>query len=119
MTDLNNQTTSPIYAALNSFLPSNVPNQTTKPKAYLNWILLDDQLKYVSSYPQSGAVAVTTSGTLNILGYTGLPITKNGFLYIWVSNETPGWDAFFDNLVVNNMQARCWKKHTTILSGLP
>jgi RHS repeat-associated protein len=100
ITDLNNQTTSPIYAALNSFLPSNDPNQTTKPKAYLNWILLDDQLKYVSSYPQSGAVAVTTSGTLNILGYTGLPITKNGFLYIWVSNETPGWDAFFDNLVV-------------------
>jgi RHS repeat-associated protein len=100
ITDLNNQTTSPIYAALNSFLPSNDPNQTTKPKAYLNWILLDDQLKYVSSYPQSGAVAVTTSGTLNVLGYTGLPITKNGFLYIWVSNETPGWDAFFDNLVV-------------------
>ena len=100
ISDLNNQTTSPIYAALNSFLPSNDPNQTTKPKAYLNWILLDDQLKYVSSYPQSGAVAVTTSGTLNVLGYTGLPITKNGFLYIWVSNETPGWDAFFDNLVV-------------------
>ena len=100
ITDLNNQTTSPIYAALNSFLPSNDPNQTTKPKAYLNWILLDDQLKYVSSYPQSGAVAVTTAGTLKVLGYTGLPITKNGFLYIWVSNETPGWDAFFDNLVV-------------------
>ncbi len=100
ITDLNNQTSSPIYAALNSFLPSNDPNQTTKPKAYLNWILLDDQLKYVSSYPQSGAVAVTTAGTINILGYTGLPITKNGFLYIWVSNETPGWDAFFDNLIV-------------------
>ncbi len=100
ITDLNNQTTSPIYAALNSFLPTDDPNQTTKPKAYLNWILLDDQLKYVSSYPQSGAVAVTTAGTINILGYTGLPITKNGFLYIWVSNETPGWDAFFDNLIV-------------------
>jgi RHS repeat-associated protein len=54
----------------------------------------------VSSYPQSGGIAVTTAGTLNTLGYTGLPITKNGFLYIWVSNETPNWDAFFDNLVV-------------------
>jgi RHS repeat-associated protein len=54
----------------------------------------------VSSYPQSGGIAVTTAGTLNTLGYTGLPITKNGFLYIWVSNETPSWDAFFDNLVV-------------------
>jgi RHS repeat-associated protein len=100
ISDLNNQTTSPIYAALNSFLPTDDPNQTTKPKAYLNWILLDDQLKYVSSYPQSGAVVVGAAGTLNTIGYTGLPITKNGFLYIWVSNETPNWDAFFDNLVV-------------------
>ncbi len=100
ITDLNNTSSSPIYAALNSFLPTDDPTPSGKPKAYLNWILLDDQLKYVSSYPQSGAVAVTTAGTLNTLGYTGLPITKNGFLYIWISNETPNWDAFFDNLVV-------------------
>jgi RHS repeat-associated protein len=99
MTDLNNTTTSPIYAAINSFM-TNDPNQSTKPKAYLNWILLDDQLKYVGSYPQSGAVVVGTAGVLNTLGYTGIPITKNGFLYVWVSNETPNWDAFFDNLKV-------------------
>ena len=100
LTDLNNTGASPIYAALNSFLPNDDPNTSGKPKAYLNWILLNYQLKYVSSYPQSGGFAVTTAGTLNTLGYTGLPITKNGFLYIWVSNETPSWDAFFDNLVV-------------------
>jgi RHS repeat-associated protein len=104
LTDLNNQTTSPIYAALNSFLPANDPNPSGKPKAYLNWILLDDQLKYVSSYPQSGAIVVGAAGTLNTLGYTGLPITKNGYLYIWVSNETPNWDVFFDNLSVKHYQ---------------
>ncbi len=100
ITDLNNQTSSPIYAALNSFLPNYDPTPANTPKAYVNWILLDDQLKYVSSYPQSGAAAVGAAGALNIIGYTGLPITKNGFLYIWVSNETPNWDVFFDNLVV-------------------
>jgi RHS repeat-associated protein len=100
ITDLNNTSTSPIFAALNSFMPANDPNQSTKPKAYLNWILLDDQLNYVSSYPQSGAIVIGAAGTLNVLGYTGLPITKNGFLYIWVSNETPSWDVFFDNLSV-------------------
>jgi RHS repeat-associated protein len=100
ITDLNNTGSSPIYAALNSFLPSNDPTPASTPKAYLNWILLDDQLKYVSSYPQSGAVAAGAAGTLNILGYTGLPITKNRYLYIWVSNETPNWDVFFDNLVI-------------------
>ena len=71
----------------------------------MNWILLDDQLKYVSSYPQSGAIVVGSSGLngSNLqapLGYTGIPITKNGFLYIWVSNETPNWDVLFDNLKV-------------------
>ena len=101
MSELNNTTTSPLYAALNNFM-SNDPNPTGKPKAYLNWILLDEQLNYVSSYPQSGAVVVGSSGVLNTLGYTGLPITKNGYLYIWVSNETPNWNVFFDNLVVKH-----------------
>ena len=57
-------------------------------------------MKYVSSYPQSGAIAVGASGVINILSNTGIPITKNGFLYIWVSNETPNWYVYFDNLKV-------------------
>jgi len=66
ITDLNNQTTSPIYSALNSFM-SNDPNPAGKPKAYLNWMLLDDQLKYVSSSPQSYAMAANVSGVLTTL----------------------------------------------------
>jgi RHS repeat-associated protein len=100
--DLNNTSTSPVYAALNSFLTGNDPDPSGKPKAYLNWILLDEQLKYVSSYPQSGAIVVGAAGTLNNLSYTGIPITKSGYLYIWVSNETPNWDVFFDNLAVKH-----------------
>jgi RHS repeat-associated protein len=100
LTDLNNTSTSPVYAALNSFITGNDPNPSGKPKAYLNWILLDEQLKYVSSYPQSGAIVVGAAGSLNNLSYTGIPVTKSGYLYIWVSNETPNWDVFFDNLRV-------------------
>jgi RHS repeat-associated protein len=102
VTDLTNPVSSPIYSALNNFLPSNDPNTTTKPKAYLNWILLDDQFKGVSTYPQSGAIPVGSADVLNTLAYSGIPITKNGYLYIWVSNETPGWDVFFDNLTVQH-----------------
>ena len=43
---------------------------------------------------------VGAAGTLNNLSYTGIPVTKSGYLYIWVSNETPNWDVFFDNLRV-------------------
>jgi RHS repeat-associated protein len=97
--------TSPVYTGLTSFLSSNDPTPGTKPKAYLNWILLDEQLRYVNSYPQSGAAAVATAGTNGgvlqaPLGNTGIPITKSGYLYIWVSNETPAWDVFFDNLSI-------------------
>jgi RHS repeat-associated protein len=104
LSDLNNTSTSPLFSAINSFASSNNSTISGKPRAYLNWILLDDQLQYVSSYPQSGAVPVGNyqTGTLNTLGYTGIPVTKNGFLYIYVNNETQGWDVFFDNLSVQH-----------------
>jgi hypothetical protein len=76
--DLANTGISPVYAALNSFITGNDPNPTGKPKAYLNWILLDEQLNYVSSYPQSGSALAGNAAVLNILGYTGIPITKSG-----------------------------------------
>jgi RHS repeat-associated protein len=97
---------SPLQGALTSYLSANNPTTSGKPNAYLNWILVDNQFNYVSSYPQSGALQVGTAGTTGggtlqtPLGYTGIPITKSGYLYIYVSNATPNWDVFFDNLSV-------------------
>jgi RHS repeat-associated protein len=97
--DLNNTSGSPVYAALNSFLPTNEPATTSTPKAYLNWMLLDDQFNYVSDNNQSGAMPVGSPDVLNTIGGS-IGLKKSGYLYIWVSNETKGWDVFFDNLSV-------------------
>ncbi|MBY0535750.1 MAG: hypothetical protein K2P88_07870 [Chitinophagaceae bacterium] len=87
-----------------SGLPSNVANsfltsQTTvagRPKAYLNWILVDEQFKFVSGNPD----IVGANETFKIHQFTDLPVTKNGYLYVYVSNETPNIDVYFDNLQV-------------------
>jgi RHS repeat-associated protein len=102
LAQLNNPTTSPLLGALNSFRSTNNTVPTGKPKAYLNWVLLDERFNYVASYPQSGALVVGNADVLNTLAYTGIPITKNGFLYIYVSNETQNWDVFFDNLSIKH-----------------
>jgi RHS repeat-associated protein len=97
---------SPLSPDLTSFINNNNPNTTGKPNAYLNWIFLDDQLNFDSSSQLSGAVQVgaygtQTNGKLQTpLARTGISMTKSGYLYIYVSNATPGWDVFFDNLSV-------------------
>ncbi len=99
LSQLNNTGTSPLLGALGAFRTTNNPDQTSVPKAYLNWVLLDDQFNYVAG--SSGAVAVAMPD--GIYPLTGSPdITRNGFLYIYVSNETKGWDVFFDNLSVTH-----------------
>jgi hypothetical protein len=70
----------------------------TKPHAFLNWMLFDDQFNYVAS--SSGFQQVGASGVLTPIIETNLPITSSGYLYIYVSNETPNIPVFFDNLQV-------------------
>jgi RHS repeat-associated protein len=96
LADINNAG-SPAYGSLSSFISTNDPNTSTTPKAYLNWMLLDNQFNYVSNL--SGAIAVASPDALQTMAKT-LGLHHSGYLYIWVSNETPGWDVFFDNLSV-------------------
>jgi RHS repeat-associated protein len=98
----------PVYGALSTFLGTkDLPPASGYPKAYLNWILLDDQFNYVSS--SSGSVATASStypaNQFNIVS-VGSPVvmSRNGYLYVWVSNETKGWDVFFDNFNVQYKQ---------------
>ncbi|NII28882.1 hypothetical protein HB364_27640 [Pseudoflavitalea sp. X16] len=98
---LGNSGSSPLLGALNSFRNEENATPSNKPKAYLNWILLDEQLQYVSA--SSGADLIKDTGNIYALTSGGLvTMTRNGFLYIYVSNETQNRDVFFDNLSVQH-----------------
>ncbi|MBS1948774.1 MAG: hypothetical protein JST47_13505, partial [Bacteroidetes bacterium] len=111
-----------VYTGLNSFITSSDPNTgTSYPKAYLNWIFLDDQFNYVSNL--SGAIAAASStypaSALNTIAPgSPLNINRNGYLYIWVSNETQGWDVFFDNLSVQHRQGPLLEENAYYPPGL-
>ena len=98
---LTNPSTGPVYSSAGLFLSSRDTNTTVAPKAYLNWLLLDNQLNYVSGNNQSGAIYIGQPNILNTLA-TSIKLNHSGFLYIWVSNETPNWPVFFDNLSVEH-----------------
>ena len=101
LTDIGNAATSPVASSITSFMNTNDSTPSTKPKAYLNWMLLDNQFKYVANGGQSGALPVVTPDLLQPLPKQ-FKLLQSGYLYIWVSNETKGWDVFFNNLIINH-----------------
>ena len=98
----NSGTTNGITSLLGNETTQNNTN-TQVPKAYINWILFDEQFKCVNSgFAPVGASGVLTDyGTVSALH--NIPVIKNGFVYIYCSNASPV-DVFFDNLQV--MQTR-------------
>ncbi|MBN9299698.1 MAG: hypothetical protein J0I41_22035, partial [Filimonas sp.] len=68
-----------------------------KPRAYINYLLFDEQFKCVGT----GTSQVGTNGEIkdhnSELG--NIAVSKNGYIYVYCSNESPV-DVFFDNLQV-------------------
>ena len=83
----------------NAFL-SNQTYNSSRPKAYINWIMFDEQFKYYSG----GFEQVGTDQEFKVHLFNDIAITKNGYLYVYVSNATPNIDVFFDNLQVTHIR---------------
>ena len=92
--------TNPVTSFLNTHTGTGY--NTSRPKAFVNWVLLDEQFNFVGG--SSGFEQVSTDTTLYQHQKTGLSISKNGYLYVYVSNETPNIDVFFDNLQVTHIR---------------
>ena|GEM_PF-1676444 len=81
------------------FLNSQTYNGS-KPKAFVNWIFLDEQFKYYGG----GFEQVDASGVFKTHLFNNISIDKCGYLYVYVSNETPNIDVYFDNLQVTHIR---------------
>lgn len=86
---------------LSNFLsPQGTGSSSSMPKAYLNILFFDEQFKFVEQ--NSEIIQVTTKGSgQQVLRMDGSAkqAPKNGFVYIYVSNESNNL-VYFDNLQV-------------------
>jgi RHS repeat-associated protein len=78
----------------------------TRPKAFLNWIVLDEeQFKIVDgNYGAVQVPAITTGMTKQVMqaaSGANIEIKKNGYLYVYVSNESQG-SVYFDDIRVEH-----------------
>jgi RHS repeat-associated protein len=83
---------------LENFINQSAPSNTAK--AYLNYILFDNQMKYISA----GAEPVKDNGGYKLHSQfvnTPIPVAKSGYIYVFVSNES-NLPVYFDNFAITH-----------------
>jgi RHS repeat-associated protein len=94
-----------IGTALTTFLASDRPYVNTRPKAFLNWMVVGEDFNAATGSPNhvnAIQIPVCNAGdTLKqTIGLNRMVVRRNGWIYIYLSNES-AQDVYFDNLVVN------------------
>ncbi len=92
--------TNGVVSPLNGFISAhdNTGAEST-PRAYINYVFFDEQFNFAGSGTSQvgGANAVKDHST--DASMQGIAVPKNGYVYVFVSNESPV-DVYFDNLQV-------------------
>ncbi len=84
-------------------------NDSSTPRAFLNYILFDEDHDYVTSgFDRMDDGAGVTPPNESAVAFDkmafSIPVTKKGYIYIYVSNETPGAKVWFDDLTVTHIE---------------
>jgi len=77
------------------------PNYNSRPKAFLNWMFMDENFKITEHGNGWRQVGNANTDFASLVSSIPVSVTKSGYLYVWVSNEskTP---VYFDELVINH-----------------
>ena len=86
-------------SAVSSLLNNPPLQSSTTPRAGINWIVLDEQFKWVNGGFDVVNTASGTTGTFKNHSILNINVPKNGYIYIYCSNESQ-YSVFFDNLQV-------------------
>lgn len=85
------------------------------PKAYLNLVFFDERFNFVSE--GSTSVRVGSANTAANLALTQVKVPKNGYCYVYISNES-SVNVFFDNLQVRHDRGRIVEENHYYAFGL-
>ncbi len=91
--DLNNITQ--LITGIGNLLNTQDAQTSAVPKAYINWIFFDERFNYTGG----GFDKIGNSGSAEPHNNTGIVVPKNGYVFVYCSNESPH-NVFFDNLQV-------------------
>jgi RHS repeat-associated protein len=93
------QAINPLGSALSNFITTRPT--ATSPKAYINYIFFDEQFTFVSG--GYSRVNGTAGLKQHFTDLQAIPVPKNGYVFVYCSNETDQ-NVFFDNLQVIHTQ---------------
>jgi RHS repeat-associated protein len=103
-----------IYSTVKNLDPAQ--NQVAQPKAYLNFVLFDDQFNLVAENSGVRQVQGSTGQLINLV-VNKQAIKKTGWLYIYSSNES-AVDVYFDNLIITHNAGPLQEEHHYYPFGL-
>ncbi|MFZ4771346.1 MAG: RHS repeat domain-containing protein, partial [Ferruginibacter sp.] len=87
--------------AINFFSPQNSTTNNDRPKAYLNVLFFDEQFKFDNASSYSEQIGTTNPGQIVIALGSAKEAKKNGYCYIYISNETNDM-VYFDNFTLKH-----------------